>query len=129
MSNLWSAIASGEIDKAIELFNLDKANKLEKAIKNGKFLKEEINSLDIEKNALNAEKMALENELQIVLKKLEEIQLQIENKSKEILETENLKVQDSEEILETKNKITKKEEEKEELLKESTSATETCFCN
>lgn len=120
-------LPSGEIDKAIELFNLDKANKLEKAIKNGKFLKEEINSLDIEKNALNAEKMALENELQIVLKKSEEIQLQIENKSKEILETENLKVQDSEEILETKNKITKKEEEKEELLKESTSATELAF--
>lgn len=118
-----------QIDQAISLFNLDKANRLEKTIENGKKLKEQLNTCLLEKDALIDLKLPLNEQLNKNENELEFIQEKIIQKNNEIAEAEikNEDIVETEEMAEIKKAILTKEKDKEELLNASSSASDLAF--
>lgn len=116
-----------QIEQAISLFNLDKANRLEKTIENGKKLKEQLNTCLLEKDALIDLKLPLNEQLNKNENELEFIQENIIQKNEEIAKIQNEEISETEEMAEIKKAILTKEKDKEELLNISSSASDLAF--
>lgn len=116
-----------QIEQAISLFNLDKANRLEKTIENGKKLKEQLNTCLLEKDALIDLKLPLNEQLNKNENELECIEERIKQKNEEIAKIQNEEISETEEMAEIKKAILTKEKDKEELLNASSSASDLAF--
>ncbi|AXF52132.1 MAG: ATPase [Podoviridae sp. ctcf755] len=117
-----------QIEHAKELFNLDKANKLQKAIENGKQLKAEYGSLQNELNNLKLAKRSHEIEEINAQSKIGEIQQELAKAEERLAQAKNDCISSTtDEIVSIKEQINAKKEQKQQLMSESTSASDIGF--
>ncbi|MCM1259660.1 MAG: AAA family ATPase [Prevotella sp.] len=117
------ALPQEQVEHAKEMFNLDKANKLQKAIENGKQLKVEYGNIQ---NELNNSKLSLRSyEIEAInmQSKISEMQQELTIAEERLEQAKNQCLKSTtDEIIHLQYQIAAKREEKQQLMSESSSA-------